>query len=201
MTKVVEVIDREITKIALRNLVGAGMSKNTPWIAMDDKFQFEHHPLNLDIPMYSWSNEQRSRRKIYLLPSPYGTDPSVESMSKVVLWCIQYINGTTNDMYFRINQCEVGPGYPKDGRPAGSWTMYDYLFEFSHGPSVFLAGGCNNHSGQSSYGATQLHAVFRFASDLLRVPLMVQKIPQQDWSQLKDGMWKEIRRQETERLN
>lgn len=167
MEKVVAVLDRKLFAAAL-NTMFPRAQRTYPEDSLRT-IPLERHPFRLPIPAIRGSDKKRD---VYLVGVLRVTQPSVESMSQIVGSRVtDYAHSDTSDDwgYMRIIRGEVGLWIPAPGEK--SWQKYDYYFEFGWGHSVFISGGCNNHTGEAGAGGKKMLNLFSVASSLLGVTL------------------------------
>jgi hypothetical protein len=196
MPKIVSVLDEKRLSDALNALLRPKIRSDFPEEHIRRHF-LEKHPLGLPIPPHPFVGS----RTVQLLGDTGSTDASVDAMSAVVLSRMRHLHLDKRGNYLRICKCEEGPGYAHSTQAANGWTKYAYFFEFGWGPSIFLASGCNNYSGQGGRGGRDLLAVFDLASDLFGLPIKEAVISEQDWERYDRALSDELYRQFQESKN
>lgn len=190
MPNIVTVLDEPRLADAVNALLRPKIRSDFPEDHVRRHF-LEKHPLGLPIPPHPFAGS----RMVQLLGDTGSTEGSVNAMSAVVLSRLRHLQHDKRGNYLRVCKCEEGFGITHGNKSAGSWTKVTYFFEFGWGPTIFLASGCNNYSGQGGRGGRDLLAVFDLASDLFGLPIKEAVIAEQDWERYDRALSDELYRQ------
>lgn len=168
--------DREKILAGLAEMLGGSFRfEKELFKILQDASPLEGHPFGLDMTMrlsgIAWPNAER----ICLVSCPGWTDGSVKALAAVALDAAAY--SVESIRYVRIIE-----SYHEMGK-------HNLFFEIGTHNGTFIAGGCNDFSGEASSGTERLECLFAFLSLVYGVEVERVIIPAPQSHRAVEAIW------------